>query len=133
MTTIVEQIVNREIDSVIVYESDQVIAFADHDPINFGHILICPKTQYRTFIDLPESVLLEITDVARDLYKRIEAKFNPDGIGFMQNNGDAPHFNELDHYHLHIFPRFHGNQYGWVSSELGFQTIDKLRESLKDL
>ncbi|MFW1431157.1 HIT family protein, partial [Vibrio parahaemolyticus] len=25
MTTIVEQIVNREIDSVIVYESDQVI------------------------------------------------------------------------------------------------------------
>ncbi|TNY73282.1 HIT family protein, partial [Vibrio parahaemolyticus] len=26
MTTIVEQIVNREIDSVIVYESDQVIA-----------------------------------------------------------------------------------------------------------
>ncbi|MCR9616089.1 HIT family protein, partial [Vibrio antiquarius] len=56
MTTIVEQIVNREIDSVIVYESDQVIAFADHDPINFGHILICPKTQYRTFIDLPESV-----------------------------------------------------------------------------
>ncbi|KOF25723.1 HIT family protein, partial [Vibrio parahaemolyticus] len=32
MTTIVEQIVNREIDSVIVYESDQVIAFADHDP-----------------------------------------------------------------------------------------------------
>ncbi|MBE4267540.1 HIT family protein, partial [Vibrio parahaemolyticus] len=32
MATIVEQIVNREIDSVIVYESDQVIAFADHDP-----------------------------------------------------------------------------------------------------
>ncbi|TNY79800.1 HIT family protein, partial [Vibrio parahaemolyticus] len=26
MATIVEQIVNREIDSVIVYESDQVIA-----------------------------------------------------------------------------------------------------------
>ncbi|MCF9554676.1 HIT family protein [Vibrio parahaemolyticus] len=97
MATIVEQIVNREIDSVIVYESDQVIAFADHDPINFGHILICPKTQYRTFIDLPESVFFEITDVARDLYKRIEAK------------------------------------YGWVSSELGIQTMDKLRESLKDL
>ncbi|MCF9698646.1 HIT family protein [Vibrio parahaemolyticus] len=111
MATIVEQIVNREIDSVIVYESDQVIAFADHDPINFGHILICPKTQYRTFIDLPESVFFEITDVARDLYKRIEA----------------------NHYHLHIFPRFHGDQYGWVSSELGIQTMDKLRESLKDL
>ncbi|EPW8050260.1 HIT family protein, partial [Vibrio alginolyticus] len=36
-------------------------------------------------------------------------------------------------YHLHIFPRFHGDQYGWVSSELGIQTMDKLRESLKEL
>ncbi|MDW1918028.1 HIT family protein, partial [Vibrio sp. Vb0349] len=27
----------------------------------------------------------------------------------------------------------HGDQYGWVSSELGIQTMDKLRESLKEL
>ncbi len=103
MATIVEQIVNREIEAVIVYESEEVIAFADHDPINFGHILICPKSHYRTLLDLPEPVFAEINDVAKDLYKRIEAKFSPDGIGLMQNNGEAPHFNELDHYHLHIF------------------------------
>ncbi|NIY94675.1 HIT family protein, partial [Vibrio diazotrophicus] len=35
--TIVEQIVNRDIEAVIIYESTDVIAFADHDPINFGH------------------------------------------------------------------------------------------------
>lgn len=133
MATIVEQIVNREIDAVIVYESDRVIAFADHDPINFGHILICPKLPYRTFIDLPEPVFLEISDVARDLYQRIEAKFHPNGISLMQNNGEAPYFNELDHYHLHIFPRFHDDKFGWVSSELGIQTVDTLRESLKGL
>ena len=104
MATIVEQIVNREIDSVIVYESDQVIAFADHDPINFGHILICPKTQYRTFIDLPESVFFEITDVARDLYKRIEAKFNPDGIGFMQKQWRGTSFQRARSLPFAYFP-----------------------------
>lgn len=131
--TIVEQIVNREIDAVIVHESPSVIAFADHDPINFGHILIAPKYPHKTFIDLPNDVFLEIHEVARDLYKRIEKKFKPDGMSFMQNNGEYPEFNELNHYHLHIFPRFHGDKYGWVTSNIGIQPMDKLRESLADL
>jgi len=48
----------------------------------------------------------------------------------LQNNGE---FNELSHYHLHIFPRFEGDQFGWKSSELGIQSMEKLRESLKNL
>jgi len=82
---------------------------------------------------LPQDVFLEIHQVARDLYQRLERKFKPDGIGFMQNNGEYPFFNSLNHYHLHVFPRFHGDQYGWVTSEMGIQTMDKLKESLADL
>ncbi len=128
--TIVEKIVSREIEAVIVYESDDVIAFADHNPINFGHILICPTHPYGNYIDLPEGVLTEIHSVARQVYRRIEEAFKPDGISFLQNNGD---FNELSHYHLHIFPRFEGDQFGWLSSELGIQSIEQLHESLKHL
>ncbi|MEZ9895143.1 HIT family protein, partial [Vibrio lentus] len=120
--TIVEKIVSREMEAVIVYESDNVIAFADHDPINFGHILICPTYPYTNYIDLPEDVLTEIQSVARQVYKRIQEAFKPDGISFLQNNGE---FNELSHYHLHIFPRFEDDQFGWKSSELGIQSIDK--------
>lgn len=128
--TIVEQIVSREIDAAIVYESEHVIAFADHDPINFGHILICPVVAYETFIDLPEDIALEINRVAKDLYRRIEIAFQPDGISFIQNNG---FFNDLSHYHLHIFPRFKDDQFGWVCSELGVQSVDKLRQMLVNL
>ena len=128
--TIVEKTVRREMEAVIVYESDDVIAFADHNPINFGHILICPTHPYANYIDLPEGVLTEIHSVARQVYRRIEEAFKPDGIPFLQNNGE---FNELSHYHLHIFPRFEGDQFGWQSSELGIQSIEKLHESLKHL
>ncbi|RKF17435.1 HIT family protein [Alginatibacterium sediminis] len=125
--TIVEQIVAREIEAVIVFESNDVIAFADHDPINFGHILICPKRTYESLIDLPDHIYSEINAVARDLYKRIQSKFKPDGITLIQNNG---RFNELSHYHLHIFPRFIGDQFAWHSQALGIQPIDKLREMM---
>ncbi|NOI75315.1 HIT family protein [Vibrio coralliilyticus] len=128
--TVVEQIVAREIDAVLVYESENVIAFADHDPINFGHILICPKQPFESFIDVPIEVSNEIQNVARDLYQRIVNKFAPDGISFIQNNGKC---NELDHYHLHIFPRFEGDGFGWQSSGIGVQSIEFLRDSLAGL
>ncbi|MER2496903.1 HIT family protein [Vibrio neptunius] len=128
--TIVEKIVSREIEATIVYESNDVIAFADHDPINFGHILICPVKPYQSFTDLPNHVHDEIQNVARDLYGRIEKLFKPDGISFIQNNGK---FNELSHYHLHIFPRFKNDMFGWTSSEIGIQEQEVLRESLARL
>ena len=128
--TIVEQIVARQLDAAIVYESEHVIAFADHDPINVGHILICPVKPYESFIDLPDTIYAEITDVARDLFKRIERLFQPDGISFIQNNGKC---NELNHYHLHIFPRFEGDGFGWTSNDLGIQSVEKLREMLVGL
>lgn len=128
--TIVEQISAREIDAVIVYESEHVIAFADCNPINFGHILICPVSPYQSFVELPKQVNDEINRVAKYLYQRIENAYQPDGISFMQNNGA---FNELSHYHLHIFPRFHGDKFGWQSSDIGIQSVERLRESLARL
>ncbi|NVK32121.1 MAG: HIT family protein [Gammaproteobacteria bacterium] len=100
--SVVQKIVSRELDAVIVYESDEVIAFADHDPINFGHILIAPKAHYRTLLDLPDHLLLEIHDVARDLYRRLEIRFKPDGIGLMQNNGSYPEFEEPPNKSLRV-------------------------------
>ncbi|MDP4487610.1 HIT family protein [Pseudoalteromonas piscicida] len=128
--TIVEQIVARDIEAVIVYESEQVIAFADHDPINFGHILICPKFPYGTLLQVPESILAEIHSVARDLYGRIERKFSPDGITLVQNNG---HFNELSHYHLHIFPRYKQDSFAFGRDELNVKPQEVLRTSLEGL
>ena len=121
---------SREIEAVIVYESAKVIAFADHDPINFGHLLISPTLPYENFIDVPEPVFAEINAVARSLSLRLDAKFSPDGISFIQNNGK---FNDLGHYHLHVFPRFDGDKFGWRSSQLGIQNINDLRQSLAGL
>ncbi len=130
MATIVERICKGELEAAIVYQSEQVIAFADHDPINFGHVLICPVKPYHSLPDLPDAVHHEIQRVAKCLYAAIDAKYSPAGISFIQNNGAC---NELDHYHLHIFPRFNDDQFGWTCSEIGIQSIDSLRESMQGL
>jgi histidine triad (HIT) family protein len=127
--TIVEQIISRELEAVIVYESEDVIAFADHDPISIGHILIAPKHPYKTFIEIPEIVLAEIFSVAKIIYKRLEITFKPDGLSFIQNNGI---FNELDHYHLHIFPRYANDKFKWITPNSGPYPIERLRKDLAE-
>lgn len=128
--TLVEQIVSRDIPAAIVYQSDRVIAFLDHDPINAGHVLICPVEPICNYPDIPDDVMLEIHRVAKALYRRLEQKYQPQGISFIQNNGEC---NELEHYHLHIFPRFNNDGFGWTSHDYGVQTMAALKAKSLDL
>ncbi|EPN9502508.1 HIT family protein [Serratia marcescens] len=50
------RISQRIIPSCIVYETEKLICFLDHDPINTGHVLICPKKHYASITDLPDSL-----------------------------------------------------------------------------
>ena len=45
--------------------------------------------------------------VLKEIYK-------PDGYSIMQNGGK---FNDVGHYHLHIFPRYKGDGFGWTYGE----------------
>ncbi|WP_407669646.1 HIT family protein [Paenibacillus kobensis] len=36
--------------------------------------------------------------------------FQPDGITICQNGGK---FNDLNHYHMHLIPRYEGDGFGW--------------------
>jgi histidine triad (HIT) family protein len=37
--------------------------------------------------------------------------YHPDGYSVMQNGGQ---FNDVGHYHMHIFPRYTGDGFGWT-------------------
>lgn len=46
----------------------------------------------------------KIVAVLKDIYQ-------PDGYSIMQNGGE---FNDVGHYHLHIFPRYAEDGFGWT-------------------
>lgn len=128
--SLVELIVQRKIPAVIVYEDETIIAFMDINPINRGHMLICPKEKYESFIDVPEHIILAVMAVAKKLYAKVTEELSPDGVCFMQNNG---HYNELGHYHLHLYPRHKGDKFRWMTCGLGIQTQEQLGIDAKNL
>jgi histidine triad (HIT) family protein len=111
--------------SHVIYESDDIICFLDHRPITRGHILICPKEHFVDFWDLPENVSRKIFSKAKELSILLKCCFGADGLSMIQNNGE---FNELSHFHLHLFPRKKGDGFSWVSSNGSIVSAEDLQE-----
>lgn len=49
--------------------------------------------------------------VSKKIVAAIKEIYQPDGYSIMQNGGE---FNDVGHYHLHIFPRYKGDGFGWT-------------------
>ena len=52
MSTIFNKIINREIPAEIVYETDDILAFKDINPVAPTHLLIIPKRKIQTVNDI---------------------------------------------------------------------------------
>lgn len=94
-----------------VYEDEIVMAFMDMEPINEGHILLVPKEHYLDVDEIPDEVLAHLMMVSKKIVSALKETYKLDGYSIMQNGGV---FNDVGHYHLHIFPRYVGDGFCWT-------------------
>lgn len=115
-----------------VYEDDLVMAFMDMDPINEGHVLLVPKQHYLDVDEIPDDLLAHIMIVLKSIVKAIKQIYHPNGYSILQNGG---RFNDVGHYHLHIFPRYVDDGFGWTygSGEkvVNAEIAKKIRQELE--
>ena len=105
-TCIFCNIINREAPARILFENERVCCFLDKYPITKGHVLVVPKTHSPEFKDVDPVSLSEVIKAAQKMAIVLEETLHPDGITIMQDGGA---FKDVDHYHMHIIPRFKGD------------------------
>lgn len=120
-------IVNGELSANIVYEDDLVVAFMDIEPINIGHVLLVTKEHRLDVDELTEEESQRIMKISRILVKVIKSKFSIDGYSIMQNGGI---FNDIGHYHLHVFPRYKNDGFGWTYGDIEEHDIKEVGREL---
>lgn len=127
------KIANHQLQSNIVYEDDKVIGFLDINPINEGHTLIIPKEHYQDIDEMPEELLTHIMKISKKITKVVKDLYAPDGYSIMQNGGM---FNDIGHYHLHVFPRYQQDGFGWTEGETEYESSEeiarRIRQALKN-
>ncbi len=107
------KIINNEIPSYKVYEDDDVVAILDISQLTYGHTLVIPKKHYCNIFDIEETLLQKLILVT----KLISKKYNDNGIegvNIINNNGEISG-QEVNHFHIHIIPRYNKEEFGYKS------------------
>lgn len=103
------QIIRGEAPCYKLYEDDDVLAFLDVFPQSYGHTLIIPKrSAARNLLDVDADALSKMMLTLQKLTRVITEELQPDGVQIAQFNG-APAGQTVFHIHLHIVPRFNGD------------------------
>ncbi|MFX0017687.1 MAG: HIT family protein [Promethearchaeota archaeon] len=98
------QIIEKKIDSKIIFENEKVMAFLDIFPVSRGHMIIVPKNHYLNLEVIPDDDLAEVFKIVKKMAKLVHAKLNLDGYNILQNNYTAAG-QVINHFHVHIIPR----------------------------
>ncbi|MGE8205311.1 HIT family protein [Heyndrickxia sp. NPDC080065] len=127
------KLANKKVTVNVVFEDEYVCCILDHNPYNEGHVLILPKKHIRYFDELDETTANSLIKASKVISKAIKRLFNPDGITICQNGGV---FDELTHFHMHVVPRYEGQNFADFYTEDGethYEVGTKLDETKRNI
>ncbi len=102
-------IVSGSEDASIIYEDDLVVAFMDIQPVNPGHALVVPRAHATYLADTSEHSAAQLMRVATQLVSAIQdGPLHGEGTNLFLADAKAAG-QEVFHVHLHVIPRFSGD------------------------
>ena len=96
--TIFSKIIEGQIPSYKIAESDQFYAFLDIFPLQKGHTLVVPKCEVDKIFDVPDRYLNELMQFSKPIAKAIEASFPCNRVSMVTVGLEVPHA------HVHLIP-----------------------------
>jgi histidine triad (HIT) family protein len=132
-------IVADRVPASAIHADDLSLAIMTLGPVNPGHVLILPKRHAVALADLDEATGAHLFTVAMRVAAAIRRSgLRCEGINLFLADGAAAG-QEVDHVHLHVFPRFVGDPFvldaDWSrkpSREELDETARRIRAALAD-
>ncbi len=98
-------IIDQNAEAEIIFEDENILAFLDIQPVNFGHTLVIPKKHYDNFLTVPKDELDKLIYATQFISGIVKRSLNADGFNVISNNGISAG-QSVYHFHFHIIPRF---------------------------
>jgi ATP adenylyltransferase len=78
-------------------------------PYSTGHVLIMPYQHIDSLAPLPERAAIEMMQIMQQVETALRAIYQPHGLNFGLNLGQAAGAGVADHLHMHALPRWSGD------------------------
>ena len=124
MTSIFTRIVNDEIPSFKIHESEKHLAFLDAFPLKSGHTLVIPKKQTDYLFDINSPEYLELWEFAQIIAKAIKKVIKCKRVAVVVIGLEVPHA------HIHLIPINNITDINFDLPKLSFSNI-KMKKTAK--
>ncbi len=114
MASVFTKIINGEIPSYKVAETDNYYAFLDIAPLQKGHTLVVPKREEDYIFNLGDEELANLMVFAKRVAKAIEKTVPCQRVGMAVIGLDVPHA------HVHLVPLNGGNDLNFSNPKQEF-------------
>lgn len=113
------KIANGEIPAATLYEDEDFRVILDLGPASKGHALILPKSHAANIYELPDELAGKAMILAKKMASKMTDALKCDGFNIVQNNGE-PAGQTVFHFHMHLIPRYQGDNVGltWTPGQL---------------
>ena len=121
-----------EIPSATLYEDDDFRVILDLGPASKGHALILPKEHYRNLYDIDEEVVAKAMILAKKMVNKLTKVIDCDGYYIFLNYEECA-CQSVFHFHMHLIPRYKGDQVGlgWKMGELSEEDKKEILDKMK--
>jgi ATP adenylyltransferase len=93
----------------LVERGERCFALLNAFPYAPGHVMVAPNRHVGDLEDLDDGELLELMQLAQRLVAAQRSAMNPDGFNMGLNLGKVAGAGIADHLHLHVVPRWEGD------------------------
>ena len=126
------KIANGEIPSATLYEDEDFRVILDLGPASKGHALILPKAHAANIYEISDDMAAKAMILAKKMATKMTEALKCDGFNIVQNNGEPAGQTDF-HFHMHLIPRYEGDQVGitWKPGTLTDEVKNEILEKLK--
>ena len=127
------KIANGEIPAATFYEDENFRVILDLGPASKGHALILPKSHAANIYELSDEMAAKAMILAKKMATAMTEALKCDGFNIVQNNGECAG-QTVFHFHMHLIPRYKGDQVGitWHPGELSDADKEEILLKVKE-
>ena len=127
------KIANGEIPAATLYEDENFRVILDLGPASKGHALILPKSHAANIYELSDEMAAKAMILAKKMAIAMTETLKCDGFNIVQNNGECAG-QTVFHFHMHLIPRYKGDQVGitWHPGELSDADKEEILLKVKE-
>ncbi len=95
--------------TLTLWSDRNIVILLNRYPYTNGHLMIAPVSHVSRLYDSADAQLTELIRASAEAQKILADAYRPDGFNIGMNFGQAAGAGIVDHYHVHVVPRWAGD------------------------